>query len=296
MPQPTIAGEIERYLRTGDADIDARAWPGDFFERAEAPGRRPSRRARPRGASARERALARAGARERRRRPHARQSRADGARPLPARRAGRRARDPREVGRLRHERQHRAASSSTHGWDRSAWDLANLYLLSVGAELLGEEAARIVGHERGDDLLRLAGLLRRGRSVRRLHRPRGRAHLPQLQAAQTIGLRETRHEGVAARHRVPEARDVRVLVRGVRAHARACEDARRSGARSRSSTARSARISDERVDPAEVASIVAEAATARNGWKVILARCAPIARPRSIAQLVRDLNAVTERV
>ena len=30
---PTIADEIERYLRTGDADMDARAWPGDFMER-----------------------------------------------------------------------------------------------------------------------------------------------------------------------------------------------------------------------------------------------------------------------
>ncbi len=51
------------------------------------------------------------------------------------------------------------------------------------------------------------------------------------------------------------------------------------------------RISAERVDPVEVASIVAEASNARNGWKVILARCAPIARPRSIVQLVRGLNA-----
>jgi hypothetical protein len=41
----------------------------------------------------------------------------------------------------------------------------------------------------------------------------------------------------------------------------------------------------------EVASIVAEAADARNGWKVILAHCAPLTKPRSIAQLVRDLNA-----
>jgi hypothetical protein len=30
---PTIAGEIERYLRTGDADVDGWAWPGDFMER-----------------------------------------------------------------------------------------------------------------------------------------------------------------------------------------------------------------------------------------------------------------------
>ncbi|HEU4727037.1 MAG TPA: hypothetical protein VFT22_04090 [Kofleriaceae bacterium] len=31
--QPTIADEIERYLRTGDADMDGWAWPGGFMER-----------------------------------------------------------------------------------------------------------------------------------------------------------------------------------------------------------------------------------------------------------------------
>lgn len=35
------------------------------------------------------------------------------------------------------------------------------------------------------------------------------------------------------------------------------------------------RIPDERVHPAEAAGIVLEATAARNGWKVILARCAP---------------------
>jgi hypothetical protein len=38
---------------------------------------------------------------------------------------------------------------------------------------------------------------------------------------------------------------------------------------------RTAQISEERADVAEVASIVREAAAARNGWKVILAKCAP---------------------
>ena len=42
---------------------------------------------------------------------------------------------------------------------------------------------------------------------------------------------------------------------------------------------RAVRISEERVDAAEVASIVREAAAARNGWNVILARCAPLRRP-----------------
>ena len=34
-------------------------------------------------------------------------------------------------------------------------------------------------------------------------------------------------------------------------------------------------VSAERVDPVEVNSILADACAARNGWKVILARCAP---------------------
>ncbi|MGH9887779.1 MAG: hypothetical protein ACREBE_19765 [bacterium] len=35
MPEPTVAEEIKRYLRTGDADIDARAWPGEIFDRGK---------------------------------------------------------------------------------------------------------------------------------------------------------------------------------------------------------------------------------------------------------------------
>jgi hypothetical protein len=38
---------------------------------------------------------------------------------------------------------------------------------------------------------------------------------------------------------------------------------------------RTVSISEERVDPNEVASIIAEAAAARNGWKIILSRCSP---------------------
>ena len=50
-------------------------------------------------------------------------------------------------------------------------------------------------------------------------------------------------------------------------------------------------ITDERVDPDEVASIVAEAASARNGWKVILKRCAPRSKPRrGLQQLRANIN------
>jgi hypothetical protein len=54
------------------------------------------------------------------------------------------------------------------------------------------------------------------------------------------------------------------------------------------------RISDERVDPSEVASIVAEAASARNGWKVILARCAPITKLRLARQVAREAIAARD--
>lgn len=50
-------------------------------------------------------------------------------------------------------------------------------------------------------------------------------------------------------------------------------------------------ISEERLDAAEVASIVAAAAGARNGRKVILSRCAPTIRPRSALQLAREIIA-----
>jgi len=40
------------------------------------------------------------------------------------------------------------------------------------------------------------------------------------------------------------------------------------------------RISEERVDAAEVGDILAAAASARNGWKTILERCAPEKRRR----------------
>jgi hypothetical protein len=82
--------------------------------------------------------------------------------------------------------------------------------------------------------------------------------------------------------------------------ANSCEAYARIVARAKSSAERrrlaveyqaKARLSAERVDPSEVASIVTEAANARNGWNATLARCAPIARPRSFAPLVRDLNA-----
>src|SRR5262245_51752788 len=144
MSPPTIATEVERYLRTGDADDLAHAWPGDIMERGRL------QHADLRGALVDEvRRLAKGLTHE----------------PVPDNvcDAFTRAKvEPMVRGLFSKAEQDVVLSSLensvvyvtsetiepiilNHSWDRSAWDLANLYLLSVGAKLLGEDAPRIVG-------------------------------------------------------------------------------------------------------------------------------------------------------
>ena len=53
----------------------------------------------------------------------------------------------------------------------------------------------------------------------------------------------------------------------------------------------SGRFADEQVDPAELASIVTEACDARNGWKVILKRCAAERkRRRDVSAMLTQAN------
>ncbi len=143
-PTPNIADEIKRYLRTGDSDMDARAWPGDFMERGRLQD------ADLRGALVDAvRRLAKEHSHE----------------PVPANvgieftRAkvepmvrGLFARAEQDVVLATFEKSVVYVTSDTiesilltQRWDRSRWDLANMYLLSVGAKLLGKKAARIVG-------------------------------------------------------------------------------------------------------------------------------------------------------
>ena len=101
-----------------------------------------------------------------------------------------------------------------HGFDSSAWTLASLYLASLGAQLLGEDAPRLVGLSQETT-----------------------CYVSPEYFAEEYG--------------------------------------------------KTVRIAEERVDAAEVASIVQDAAAARNGWKVILSRCAPTSRPRTALQHLR---------
>ena len=144
MSRPTIAEEVERFLRTGDTDTIARAWPGDFLERAR------RQHAELRGALIEEvRRLATGRSHE----------------PVPANvgvdytRAkvepmvrGLFPRADQDAVLATFEKSVVYVTSDTvepiilqQMWDRTAWNLANLYLLSVGAKLLGKRAVRIVG-------------------------------------------------------------------------------------------------------------------------------------------------------
>jgi hypothetical protein len=163
-------------------------------------------------------------------------------------------------------------------FDGSAWTLANLYLASLGAELLGEDAPHLVGlseettcyvspeYFAEDDPF--ADFI--------VHEV---AHIFHNCKRATVGLPETRTRVWLL--------DIEYRKRETFAYS--CEAFARVLERGKSPTQRQAlaeeygravRISDERVETAEVASIVRAAAAARNDWKAILARCAPTRRPR----------------
>ena len=158
-------------------------------------------------------------------------------------------------------------------FDASAWTLANLYLGSVGAELLGEVAPHLVGLSEETTCFVSLEYFSQDDPFADfiLHEA---AHIFHNCKRATIGLRETRRKewllDIEYRKRETFAYScegyARVLERGknpAERHALAEE------------YGRALRISEERVDAAEVASIVRAATEVRNGWKIILKRCAP---------------------
>jgi hypothetical protein len=290
--QPRIADEVERYLRTGKTDSHHAAWPGSgFMERAN--------RAHEdlRGALVREvRRLAEGLAHE----------------PLPQTDTVALTRDKVEpmvrglFPRIEQDAVLTTLQKSVvfltsaniepllleHGYDSSAWTLANLYLGSLGAKLLAEEAPRLVGlseettcyvspdYFANDDPF--ADFI--------VHEA---AHIFHNCKRATVGLRETRTKewllDIDFHKRETFAYSCEAYARVLERAKSAGE--RREGAADYGSTVR---ISEERVDPAEVAGIVAEAAAARNGWKIILARCAPTSRPKSAIQHLRVSRAAED--
>ncbi len=172
-----------------------------------------------------------------------------------------------------------------HAWDSSAWSFANLYLASLGANLLGEDAQRLLGLSEEATCYVSPDYFAEEDPFADfiVHEA---AHIFHNCKRATVGLRETRTKewllDIEFRKRETFAYSCEAYARVLERAKSASE--RRALAEDYGSTVR---ISEERVDPAEVAGIVAEAAAARNGWKVILARCAPTTRPKSALQQLR---------
>jgi hypothetical protein len=158
-------------------------------------------------------------------------------------------------------------------FDSSAWKLANLYLASVGAEPLGEGGPRLVGLSEETSCYISPEYFSRDDPFDDfiVHEA---AHILHNCKRAAAGLRETRSKewllDIEYRKRETFAYSCEayacVIERGKNSVERRALAKQYAGA---------ARITDERVDAAEVAGIVQAAAGARNGWKLILTRCAP---------------------
>jgi hypothetical protein len=158
-------------------------------------------------------------------------------------------------------------------WLSTAWDLANLYLEGVDAELLSDEAPSLLGLSEGTTCyLSVAYLGEPGRFDDFLVHEA--AHIFHNCKRRTIGLRETRQREWLL--------EIDFAKRETFAYA--CETYSRihelgKGTRARQSLlaeyAQGPMPADDRVDTAEYLDILGEAVAARNGWKRILTRCSP---------------------
>lgn len=285
--QPTIADEVERYLRTGDTDARLAAWPGDFMERA--------RRSHEdlRGALVRE---------------VARRTEGRSHHPLPdgdTVALTRRKVEPMVRGLFpRAEQDTVLATLETSvvfltganidavlrekSFDHSAWTLANLYLVSMGADLLGEDEVRLVGLSEETTCYVSPAYFEEGDPFADfiVHEA---AHIFHNCKRATLGLRETRTKEWLLDI---EYRKRETFAYACEAYARVLDIAKSSTERRALADeyARTPGISDESVTPAEVASLVQAATESRNGWKVILAACAPASRPRTPVFRKRDTD------
>jgi hypothetical protein len=270
-----IAEEIERYLRTGDYDPRHGKWPGDFIQRDQRSH-----------ADLREALVCRvfqlAGEREQRTLPEG-----DTAALV------RRKVEPMVRGLFRRAEQDTVIEVVARSvifltgenierilrdcrWHSTAWELANLYLASVGGELLGSEPDRIVGlssettcyvsPEYFAETDPFADYI--------VHEV---AHIFHNCKRRTLGLPETRTRewllniGFGRRETFAYACEAYSCIRE-----RAATASERRGLAAEYGSEQ--RISDASVDPDDIVDIVREAALARNGWKVILGRCAPAPR------------------
>jgi hypothetical protein len=158
-------------------------------------------------------------------------------------------------------------------WLHTAWDLANLYLGSIGASLLGPDAEHIVGLSEETTCYVSTRYFEADDPFEDfiVHEA---AHIFHNCKRDTVGLPETKKREWLL--------DIKFQKRETFAYAceaYACILQNASRFRDRAALAAKyaskVRISAEGVDASEVSDILAAACLARNGWKIILQRCAP---------------------
>ena len=169
-----------------------------------------------------------------------------------------------------------------HSFDSSAWTLANLYLASLGVKLLGKDAPRLAGFSEGTTCYVSREYFTEDDPFADfiVHEA---SHIFHNCKRATVGLHQTRRKEWLLDI---EYRKRETFAYSCEAYSRVLEcgkcPAERQALASDFSCA--VRIQDERVDAVEVASIVQEAAAARNGWKIILARCSPPRTKSAVAK------------
>lgn len=159
-------------------------------------------------------------------------------------------------------------------WLRSAWDLANLYLSSMGSELLGPDAPSLLGlSQETTCYVSPEYFVDRGRIEDFvIHEA---AHVFHNCKRRTAGLSETRTKEWLLH---VEFRKRETFAYSCEAYGWIVERAFRKAERldlARQFAAHGFGQCDERMDPGEVADIVQGACEARNGWRIILGRCSP---------------------
>lgn len=267
----TTQGQIERYLLTGESDPLYAAWPGSFFERATR-GRQDLRTAL---ASAVKRLST---------------GRADSLIDKDCAMLARGKVEPMVIGLFPRREQSSVLTMLEDSvtfvtsvnierllfdsaFDSSAWPLANLYLASLDLELLGPSAPRLVGFSEERTCYVSMDYFRSTDPFADfiVHET---AHIFHNCKRNAADLPETRTRVwlLDIEYRMRE-----VFAYSCEAYARLMERGKSRVERQKLAEeyGRGASITDGRVDSIEVAGIVQAAAAARNGWKTILARCAP---------------------
>ncbi|HXJ42291.1 MAG TPA: hypothetical protein VNH18_23630 [Bryobacteraceae bacterium] len=269
---PNVADEVERYLLTGSSDPVYDAWPGNIMERAT------------RGHDELRAALISAVRLREVKTPHAIPAGLDAV-------ALTRAKvEPmvdglfpgaeRNVVLAMLEKSVIFLTSENietvlleESFNHSAWTLANLYLAGLGAELLSQDAPNLVGVSQNTTCYVSPQYFHEGDRFADfiVHEA---AHVFHNCKRGRLGLRETRSRvwllDIEYRKRETFAYSCETYARILELGIRPAERQALAGEFSRTVC-----ISDERADGDEVAHIVRTAVAARNGWKVILAQCAP---------------------